>query len=412
MAALMNGSFIPKRLSWIAGALTVTLSSTAVQAQAPPPPSPNGSDKPSPFKGVASKLGAAFDGSFHPVIQGIASGGGIGGGVGYDHPSTGPWQLSTKAVATIRRYWLMELDSQYTGDRVEGAAYARVRHMSRLNFFGAGPGSARGNWTTFTLRDPLVGAYGAVKVLPALAIGGRVEEIWPQIQGGRHPVRPSIETRFAEIDAPGLIEQPRFGRYQTFVEVTAPAADGWGFNQGGAYRISYDIFDDQQLDRFDFHRIQFEGRHRVAGFRPYHTVTFRGWVSSAEPKAGHQVPFYLQHTIGGTSNIRSLHDAPLGGDGTAGTLRAFANHRFRDNHLVLLQSEYRWNVWGPIDATVFVEAGKAVARRSDLDFSDLASDYGFSLNLVRATGPVARIDFGLGGGEGSRVFISVGGLLP
>src|SRR5687768_8283110 len=108
MAALMNGSYIPKRLSWIAGALTVALSSTAVQAQAPPPPSPNGSDKPSPFKGVASKLGAAFDGSFHPVIQGIASGGGIGGGVGYDHPSTGPWQLSTKAVATIRRYWLME----------------------------------------------------------------------------------------------------------------------------------------------------------------------------------------------------------------------------------------------------------------------------------------------------------------
>ena len=96
------------------------------------------------------------------------------------------------------------------------------------------------------------------------------------------------------------------------------------------------------------------------------------------------MPFYLQHTIGGTSNIRSLHDAPLGGDGTAATLRAFANHRFRDNHLLLLQSEYRWNVWGPVDATVFVESGKAVSRRADLDFSGLKTDYGFSLNLVRA----------------------------
>jgi len=239
-----------------------------------------------------------------------------------------------------------------------------------------------------------------------------VEEIWPRVDGGRHPVRPSIETRFGEFDAPGLREQPRFGRYQTFVQVTAPAADGWGLNQGGAYRITYDIFDDQQLDRFDFHRIQLEGRHRFAGFRPYHTLTFRGWLSSAEPGPGQQVPFYLQHTIGGTSNIRSLHEAPLGGDGTAATLRAFANHRFRDNHLVLLQSEYRWNVWGPLDATVFVESGKAVGSRSELDLTGLATDYGFSFNLVRPTGPVARVDFGFGGGEGARLFVSFGGLLP
>jgi hypothetical protein len=295
---------------------------------------------------------------------------------------------------------------------VMGGAYGRVRDMSRLYFFGAGPDSAAADWTSFALRDPVVGARGAVKVLPAVTIGGRVEEIWPRVESGRHPVRPSIETRFGEADAPGLSQQPRFGRYQTFIQARAPAADGWGLNQGGAYRLSYEMFDDQQLDRFDFHRIELEGRHKIAGFRPFHTVTFRGWVSSAEPRAGHQVPFYLQHTIGGTSNIRSLHDAPLGGDGTAATLRAFPNHRFRDNHLVLLQSEYRWNVIGPVDATVFVEAGKAVSRRSELDLSGLASDYGFSLNLVRATGPVARIDFGLGSGEGLRVFVSLGGLLP
>lgn len=392
--------------------LTFALASSAVLAQAPVPPSPNGSDKPGRFSGIAEKLGKAFDAPVHPLVQGVASGGGIGGGIGYDHPSTGPWHLSTKAVATVRRYWLLEFDSGYSSTRLEGNAYARTRNMSRLNYFGAGPDSAMADWTTFTLRDPVVGASGAIKVLPAVAIGGRVEEIWPRVDGGRHPVRPSIETRFGEFDAPGLREQPRFGRYQTFVQVTAPAADGWGLNQGGAYRITYDIFDDQQLDRFDFHRIQLEGRHRFAGFRPYHTLTFRGWLSSAEPGPGQQVPFYLQHTIGGTSNIRSLHEAPLGGDGTAATLRAFANHRFRDNHLVLLQSEYRWNVWGPLDATVFVESGKAVGSRSELDLTGLATDYGFSFNLVRPTGPVARVDFGFGGGEGARLFVSFGGLLP
>jgi hypothetical protein len=408
----MNDRVPPGQLCCVAAALAAVLFSVPVFAQAPAPPSPNGSDKPSRFRGVGATLGKAFAAPIHPVVQGVASGGGIGAGIGYDHPSTSRWQISTKAVATIRRYWLLEFDSEYIGDRVEGGAYGRVRDMSRLNFFGAGPGSTKEDWTTFTLRDPLIGAHGAVRLLPAVAIGGRVEELWPRVEGGRHPVRPSIETRFGDADAPGLAQQPRFGRYQTFVQVTPPAADGWGLNQGGAYRVSYDIFDDQQLDRFDFHRVQFEGRHRFAGFRPYHTLSFRGWVSSAEARTGHQVPFYLQHTIGGTSNIRSLHEAPLGGDYTAATLRAFANHRFRDNHLVLLQSEYRWSLWGPVDATVFLESGKAVNRRSELNLSDLKSDYGFSLNLVRATGPVARIDFGFGGGEGSRVFISLGGLLP
>jgi hypothetical protein len=404
----MNERFVSGRPGCIA--LAMALCSASVHAQESVPPSPN--DSPGIFSAVGSGVGKAFAAPFHPVIRGVASGGGIGAGVGYDHPSTGPWQVGMTAVATVNRYWLLEFDSEYSGDRVTGEAYARVRDMSRLYFFGAGPDSAKSDQTSFTLRDPVVGVRGAVKVLPAVAVGGRVEEIWPRLAGGRHPDHPSIETRFGDSDAPGLGQQPRFGRYQTFVEVTAPAADGWGLNQGGSYRLSYELFDDQQMDRFDFHRVEIEGRHRFAGFRPYQTVTFRGWVSSAGARPGHQVPFYLQHTIGGTSNIRSLHDAPLGGDGTAATLRAFSNHRFRDHHLVLLQSEYRWSVWGPVDATVFVEAGKAVGRRSDLDLSGLKSAYGFSLNMVRATGPVARFDFGFGGGEGSRVFIGLGGLLP
>jgi hypothetical protein len=245
-----------------------------------------------------------------------------------------------------------------------------------------------------------------------VAVGGRLEEIWPRVDGGSHPSHASIETLFGEADAPGLSEQPRFGRYQAFLQVTNPPADGWGFDQGGAYRVSYDLYDDQELDRFDFHRVELEGRQTLAGFRPYHTITFRGWVSTAEPAAGRQVPFYLQRTIGGMSNLRSLHDAPLGGDATAGTLRAFTNHRFRDNHLMLLQSEYRLHVWGPIDATVFAEAGKAVSRRSELDFGDLKTDYGFSLSMVRAGNTLARGDFGFGGEGGMRLFLSFGGLLP
>ncbi len=407
----MNGRVSSNSLS-CAVALALALCSASARAQEPPPPSPNGSDKPGRFSEVGAKVGKAFTSPVHMVVENIASGGGLGVGVGYDRPSDGPWQLGTKAVGTIGRYWLVQADGGYMGNRLEARAYGRTRNMSRLNYFGPGPVSSPEAWTSFSLRDPVAGTYVALKVVPSVTIGGRVEETWPRVEGGRSSTHPSIELLFGDVEAPGLVQQTRFGRYQTFLEVTAPASDGRGLNQGGSYRISYDVFDDQQLQQFDFHRTQLEGRHKFAGFRPYHSLTFRGWLSSAEPRSDQRVPFFLQHTIGGTSNIRSLHDAPLGGDGTAATLRAFANHRFRDNHLMLLQSEYRWNVWGPVDATVFAESGKAVRRRSELDFSDLATGYGFSLNLVRATGPVARMDFGFGGGEGARVFISFGGLLP
>jgi hypothetical protein len=398
-----------RQLGRVLGVLAIVLSSAAAQAQdaaAPEKPGEAG------LSGRAEKFGKIFTQPFHPVVQTIASGGLLGAGVGYDFPTDGPWGLGAKAVVTPRGYWLAQFDAGYSSDRAEAGTYARMRHMNRLNFFGTGPDSARFNQTTFTLDDPVVGAFASIRVAPDVSVGARVEQMWPAVEGGRNPLLPSIEQRFADDQAPGLTAQPRFGRYQALVTVTAPASDGWGINQGGVYRVSYNVFDDQQFDQFDFHRIELEGRHKFTMFRPYHTLSVRGWVSSAEARDGGRVPFFLQHTLGGTSNIRSMHDAPLGGDGTAGTLRAFANHRFRDDHLLLLQAEYRFVLWGPLDASVFADAGKAVSRRSDLSLSDLRRDYGFSLSLMKSAETVGRIDFAFGGGEGMRVFVNFGGLLP
>jgi hypothetical protein len=124
------------------------------------------------------------------------------------------------------------------------------------------------------------------------------------------------------------------------------------------------------------------------------------------------VPFFLQQTLGGRSNLRSVDEGLVGTDGSPATLRGFANLRFRDNHLLLLQAEYRWDVWRLLDATVFVDAGKAVPRPSDLNFSKLKTDYGFSLSVMRGAGTVARIDVGFGGGEGKHVFLDLGGFVP
>ncbi len=70
--------------------------------------------------------------------------------------------------------------------------------------------------------------------------------------------------------------------------------------------------------------------------------------------------------------------------GGGSTLRGFVSHRFRDLNAMALQAEWRIMVNRFLDTAFFYDAGKVAARRSDLDFSGLKSDYGFG---VRFHGP-------------------------
>ena len=128
--------------------------------------------------------------------------------------------------------------------------------------------------------------------------------------------------------------------------------------------------------------------------------------------AGQDVPFFLQPTLGGKSEIGSIHDDRLGSDGTDATLRGYRDLRFRDRNLLLVQAEYRVPLWGPIDATAFADAGKVAPSRSELDFTDLRRDVGFSLSIMKGWEPWARMDVAFGSGEGVRVFFSLGDLTP
>jgi outer membrane protein assembly factor BamA len=135
-------------------------------------------------------------------------------------------------------------------------------------------------------------------------------------------------------------------------------------------------------------------------------------MSTLTAAAGQLIPFSLQPTLGGKSAIRSVHEDRLGSDGTDATLRGYRDLRFRDRNLLLLQAEYRVPLWGPIDGTLFADAGKVARTRSELDLSDLRRDVGFSLSIMKGWSTWARVDVGFGSGEGTRVFFTLGDLTP
>ena len=99
---------------------------------------------------------------------------------------------------------------------------------------------------------------------------------------------------------------------------------------------------------------------------------------------------------------------PARSDATKATLRGFQNLRFRGPHLLLLQAEYRLKLYGPVDATLFVDAATMATRRSDLARSGMKHDYGFSLSVMTSDATAIRTDVGFGAGEGAHVFFSVG----
>lgn len=376
-------------------------------AQDAPAPSPAPKDK-----SVFGRVSSVFSSPLHPVVKGVASGGGLGAGVGYDFPSRGRWETRAEAVGTVRHFWSAEIDTAYRGDRAHVEAYARAREMSQLNFFGPGTHSEFGRRTNFLLRDPVVGAVASVAVTPWMAAGGRIEEIWFDVGRGRSALFPSIEDRFGERDAPSLTQQPRYGRYQVFLEFSSPASVGQDLNQGGAYRIAYGTFDDQRLDRFTFNRLDIEARQKFSVFGPHRRLTLRGWIAATDARVGNDVPFYLQPTLGGTGYVRSVNEELIGSDGSRGTLRGFDNYRFRDRNLLLLQAEYRVPVWGPVDASVFMDAGKVASRLGDLDLSGLKRNYGFGISMMKGPATVVRTDVGFGGGEGVKFVVSFGDVLP
>lgn len=357
------------------------------------------------------RIQTVFGRPLHPVIGGVGPGGGWGAGLGYDAPGRGPWDMSARALYTLKKYWLAEAMTGYKTRRAQFEAFGRWREMGRLDYYGSGPASNLFNRTSFNLRDPVVGVHGKVRAGPWLTLGGRVEEIWPYAGSGERS--PTIEVRFFPADAPGLFAPVRYGRYQGSIDIQLPAAAGDAFYQGTKSRLTYAIYDQQVPGLlFDFSRFDVEAQQVFAGFGAHHRLTLSGWAATSIIDAGQDVPFHLQPTLGGKSAIRGVHEDRLGSDGTDATLRGYRDLRFRDRNLLLLQAEYRVPLWGPIDGTVFADAGKVARTRSDLDFTDLRRDVGFSLSIMKGWTTWARVDVGFGSGEGPRVFFSLGDLTP
>ena len=366
-----------------------------------------------PIPHWAVKVIESFDKPLHPVIGSVASGGGIGFGLGYDSPDDQRWYKDAEAMVSIHRYFGIEGEigrRTMTKDAQLGA-FGGVRYMSRLDYYGIGPNTVEDDRSSFRLRETEVGTRGFFNPLPALRLGGSVGMYKPDVGPGNRDDVPTIEQGFPAGSVPGLRAEPLFGRYRAFAEIVFPTLTAAQRDvddldrHRGTYQIAFEAVRDYDGGRYDFHRWEAELQQRIPGLRSGQRLTLHGFVSAIN--TGSDVPFYMLYTLGGSSGLKSFRPNYIGTDGTQATLRAFKNFRFRDRDLLLMQAEYRIPIFSRLDATVFVDSGQVAPSTSDLfKLNELRTGTGFSLSYMHKGRPLGRVDVGFGGGEGVQLFWS------
>jgi len=231
---------------------------------------------------------------------------------------------------------------------------------------------------------------GGLRLWPKSPLRGGVRVGYTTTSVGSGTGRfPSIETRFSTDDIPGLAEQPDLLHTEGYVELDYRDYPG-NPRSGGYHRVRFSRYEDQDSRRYDFNRIDAEAMQLVPFLDKRRVLAFRALAAITDAADGSDVPFYVMPFLGGPE-----------------TLRGFRERRFTDRNVVLLNAEYRYEIFAALDMALFVDAGTVAPRLEDLTLRGVKTDYGIGFRLGTRANVMMRFDIGLGG-EGPRYFLKFG----
>ena len=323
----------------------------------------------------------------YPKFGSITAGSGFSIGPGYRTTQKfgGEVDFSTFAMASMKRYWIADarmLLPRLLDERLGIDAHVQSYDFRDELFFGLGPDSARSDLVTYGMRNTVVGGSAAVRPTSWLTVSGGADFLNPEINPDRSKSEP-IGSRFDDSSAPGLADQPKFMRYEGTVDVNHREPRG-NPRSGGRYLFTYQRFDDLDANAYSFQRAEVDLQQYISLLRNRRVLALRALASVSDADAGARVPFYYQRALGGPDDLRGFHRV-----------------RFRDTHALLLQAEYRWEIFTAVDGALFYDAGKVASRAEDLNLKDLESDYGIGFRFGTANSVFFRVEAAFGSRDGT-----------
>ena len=276
-----------------------------------------------------------------------------------------------------------------TSDRFSLYADLAYRDRPQEYFFGVDSGSSVSRLSTFGLRQVSYDAVGSLR--PSHLLSAEVRLGLVQVDPGPSNDRftPDVEQLFDDAAAPGLSQQPDFLRLRADLRLDSRDRPG-NPHAGGFVGFSFSRFEQWEGGQSEFNRFALDARHYLSLGSVQRVLAFRFFTSHDDAGAGMSVPFYLQRALGG-----------------ANTLRGFQDQRFRDNGLIHLSGEYRWEVAPALELAVFYDAGKVFERQSDFGFSGMEKSIGWGIRLKNQRRVLVRFDFAKSR-EDTRTHVTIG----
>ena len=334
---------------------------------------------------VLQKLFAGWKG-IHLAGGSFPAGAGLKFGVGFDHrigrfdpdPAL-PNRVDATARAAYSTNGYARLSAgvglrNLGGAPVDIIVGSQYYEFPQEDFFGIGRGSLKANRTDYLLDSVETSATVRWRPLTVVDLGAGTSYLNPRIGRGTDRRFSSTGERFNPATIPGFQQQPDFLRSDV------SAAFDWRDNPlhphgGGRYGATVSQFRDQNLDAFDFRRVELDLQQYLPLPRRYRILALRANAVLTDADADQQVPFYFQPTLGG-----------------ANTLRGFREFRFRDQNSLLFSAEYRWEAWWALDGALFVDAGTVAPKRRDLSVGNMDVTYGLGFRFHSNSAVVGRLD--------------------
>jgi len=294
-------------------------------------------------------------------------------------------------------------------DRIDIRVFASRLNLAKQRFYGLGENSLPTALTVYRQLQNKIGASADWPLTSWLETGGTVQWVTPTIMGVSGTSVPSVGVIYGNSGAPGILSQPSFMNYKTYIDVHTGSntTQTW---QRTKLRATYEHFTDLNSKANTFNRVSglattsFDLRRTISSLtlpwwksmlcEPMQTqcsmgqLVFNGLATASYVGSASSVPFYFQPTLGGT-DINGVD-----------TLRGLLDFRLRAPNRVLLQAQFDHHLWSFIGISGFYDLGKVAENPGDLGLSHLRHDLGLGAFLKIQNKVVLRAYVGFGAGEG------------
>lgn len=358
-------------------------------------------------------------GPFSPAVDIVSSGGGIAPMLHFWTPDIGgtPIDIHASAAYSIFRYQYYDMqvglvphdgqrlprvetgtsamfplsDIEKTSSAPTGFniyASARYRDYPREDFYGLGPTSSRLNHSDYRLQDGLYEGIVRFRV-KRLSVMGRAGVLQTSIGPGLDSATPNTEISNNEVTAPGLLRSPDFLHISGGFWLELRDEPG-NPHRGGSFGVAVSRFDDRDGNAFQFSRTTIDAREYLPLGSRRHVVALRQVAALDRPDAGSSVPFYLQSTLGRST-----------------VLRGYSSFRFRDDKLLGLAAEYRFELRPKVEFALIYETAKVFSTNREFNLNRLQRSYGAGIRLKSPRKVRLRIEI-MRSIEGTQLHLKLG----